>query len=219
MRKHNDMIIRETLEEILDPVKTAVIAIDIQNDFFDHKGVFAQSGRDMSLADQRLPVMLDFVRNVQDMGVMMIFVRQVTLRDNKGDSPAWLRLKLRDGKSPDYTLPGSWGGAFCDGITPRDADPIIEKMRPDAFHKTALDLVLRANDIDTVVFLGANTEGCVESSVRSAAHHDYYTVVIEDAVASSNVAYHDASLALMRNRFVVAPAQDILTYLAKPDRK
>jgi nicotinamidase-related amidase len=53
----------------------------------------------------------------------------------------------------------------------------------------------------------------VESTVRSAAHHDYYTVVAVDAVASSNTAYHDASLELMRNRFVVATSGDILARL------
>ena len=218
MRIHNGKVIRETLDEILDPSRTAVIAIDIQNDFFAPEGVFAKAGRDMELASARLPAMVELIGAAQRIGVMTVFVRQLTLPDSKGDSPAWLRLKLRDGKSPDYTLPGSWGAAFCDGIAPRQGDPVIDKMRPDAFHRTALDLLLQANDIDTVVCLGANTEGCVESTVRSAAHHDYYTVVAEDAVASSNVAYHEASLALMRNRFVTAPAADILNGLAGPGR-
>jgi len=217
MRNHNGKLIKETLQEMLDPARTAVIAIDIQNDFFAPEGVFARAGRDMGLANGQLPVMVDLIRKAQDLGVMTVFVRQVTLPDSQGDSPAWLRLKLRDGKSPDYTLPGSWGAAFCDGIIPRAQDPVIDKMRPDAFHKTALDLVLRANGIETVVFLGANTEGCVESTVRSAAHHDYYTIVAEDAVASSNAAYHDASLALMRNRFMLAPSEEILTLLARAD--
>ncbi|MFP4327493.1 MAG: cysteine hydrolase family protein [Paracoccaceae bacterium] len=213
MLTHNGKIVRQTLEEILIPAQTALLVIDIQNDFFAPEGVFARAGRDMALAEARLPAMVDMVRRAQAAGVMTVFIRQVTLPDSTGDSPAWLRLKLRDGKSPDYTLPGSWGAAFCDGIEPRPSDPVVEKMRPDAFHRTPLDLLLRANGIDTVVCLGANTEGCVESTVRSAAHHDYYTVVAEDAVASSNTAYHEASLALMRNRFVVAPSPDILAGL------
>ncbi len=49
--------------------------------------------------------------------------------------------------------------------------------------------------------------------MRSCAHHDYYTIVAEDAVASSNVRYHDASLPLMRNRFFVAPSDEILNHL------
>jgi len=205
----------QTLNEVLVPAKTAVVAIDIQNDFFSPEGVFAAAGRDMSLAHRHLPVMVELLSSAQDRGIFTVFVRQITLPDGKGDSPAWLRLKVRDGKSPDYTLIGSWGAQFCHGIEPRANDPIVEKYRPDAFHRTNLDLLLRSNGIETVVLLGANTEGCVESTVRSCAHHDYYTVVVEDAVASSNVAYHDASLAVMRNRFFVAPAQEIMACLGR----
>lgn len=205
--------VRQTLPEILERKTTAVVAIDIQNDFFDANGIFAKAGRDVSLAQARLPNMVRLVTAAQAAGIFTIFVRQITLPVGAGDSPAWLRLKIRDGKSPDYTLPGSWGAQFCEGINPRAEDPVVEKLRPDAFHKTHLDLILRANGIETVVFVGANTEGCVESTVRSSAHHDYYTVVAEDGVASSNVAYHEASLALMKNRFIVASTEEIMLHL------
>lgn len=203
----------QTLPEVLVPHQTAVVAIDIQNDFFSPKGVFAAAGRDMSLANQHLPNMVKLMTTAQANGIFTVFVRQLTLPEGKGDSPAWLRLKVRDGKSPDYTLIGSWGAEFCEGIKPRASDPVVDKFRPDAFHRTNLDLILRSNGIQTVVLLGANTEGCVESTVRSCAHHDYYTVVAEDAVASSNVAYHDASLKLMRNRFLVGSTKEILDCL------
>jgi len=203
--------VRQTLHEVLTSTKTAVVAIDIQNDFFSPDGVFAAAGRDMTLANKHLPNMIHLLAYAQKVGLFTVFVRQLTLPDGKGDSEAWLRLKVRDGKSPDYTLVGSWGAAFCEGIAPRATDPIVDKYRPDAFHRTNLDLLLRSNNIEAVVFVGANTEGCVESTVRSCAHHDYYTVVAEDAVASSNVQYHDASLSLMRNRFFVSPVAEIVS--------
>lgn len=205
----------QTLQEVLTTTKTAFVAIDIQNDFFADEGVFAAAGRDMSLAKQHLPNMVRLMAAGQARDMLCIFVRQLTMPDGKGDSAAWLRLKVRDGKSPDYTLIGSWGAQFCQGIVPRATDPVVDKYRPDAFHRTNLDLILRANSIETVVLLGANTEGCVESTVRSCAHHDYYTIVAEDAVASSNAKYHDASLALMRNRFFVAPSDEILGCLPR----
>jgi len=205
--------VRQTLAEILDPKTTAIVAIDVQNDFFDANGVFAQAGRDISLAQENLPNMIRLVAAAQRAGLFTVFVRQVTLPAGAGDSPAWLRLKIRDGKSPDYTLIGSWGAEFCEGMNPGPMDPVVEKLRPDAFHGTSLDVILRSNGVETVVFVGANTEGCVESTVRSCAHHDYYTVIAEDAVASSNVAYHDASLALMKNRFIVSPTEKIMSHL------
>jgi len=202
--------VRQTLEEILLPASTALLVIDIQNDFFDEEGVFANAGRDMALAQAHLPNMRRMIADWQSLGLFTVFVRQVTLPDGRGDSPAWLRLKVRDGKSPSYTMKGSWGAAFCDGIAPREQDPIVDKLRPDAFLGTSLDMLLKANGIDTAVVIGANTEGCVESTVRSCAHYDYYTVVAEDAVASSNAQFHDASLALMKERFLVASSRRIL---------
>jgi nicotinamidase-related amidase len=205
--------VRQTLEDILIPDSTALVVIDIQNDFFDDDGVFAQAGRDMTLAQENLPNMRKLIAEWQAMDLLTVFVRQVTLPGGRGDSPAWLRLKVRDGKSPNYTLKGSWGAEFCQGIEPREQDPIIEKLRPDAFFGTSLDIILKANGIDTAVLIGANTEGCVESTVRSSAHHDYYTVVAEDAVASSNAQFHDASLTFMKNRFLVEPSAQIIDML------
>ena len=210
--------VRQTLEEVLIPDSTALVVIDIQNDFFDDDGVFAQAGRDITLAQANLPNMCKLTAEWQAMDLFTVFMRQVTLPGCRGDSPAWLRLKVRDGKSPDYTLKGSWGAKFCEGIEPREQDPIIEKLRPDAFLGTSLDMILKANGIDAVVLIGANTEGCVESTVRSCANHDYYTIVAEDAVASSNAQFHDASLAFMKNRFLVEPSAHIIDLLKTNDR-
>ena len=71
--------VRQSLEEVLDPRRTAVIAIDIQNDFFADSGVFAAAGRDMSLARERLPNMIRLMRRAQESGLFTVFIRQVTL--------------------------------------------------------------------------------------------------------------------------------------------
>jgi ureidoacrylate peracid hydrolase len=204
--------VRDTLAELVDPKIAALVVIDIQNDFCSPDGLFAKAGRDMSLVAANAPKMIEFVQAAQRAGILTVFVRQNTLPNGLSDSPAWLRLKLRDGKSPEYGTPGTWGWQLCDGLQVRTQDIVIDKFRPDAFVRTELDLVLRANGIETTVIVGANTEGCVESTVRSACHHDYYTVIVEDCVASSLPRFHETSLALMKNRFVVRPAREILEH-------
>ena len=71
------------------PPGTAVIAIDIQNDFFADSGVFAAAGRDMSLARERLPNMIRLMRRAQESGLFTVFIRQVTLPGGggAGDKP------------------------------------------------------------------------------------------------------------------------------------
>lgn len=210
MKAIDGVQVRDTLAELVAPDSTAVLCVDIQNDFCAPDGHFARHGKDLSLTGERLPTMLHFVRESQALGIPVVFIRQITMANGHSDSPAWLRFKTRDGKSPGYTVPGTSGWAFVDGLQPSPHDTVVEKTRPDGFLNTHLDRVLRARGIETVVILGVTTEGCVESTVRTASYLDYYTVVVEDAVASVNRERHEASLGLYRARYPLHRADEIL---------
>lgn len=200
----------ETLPELIDPRHTAVIAVDIQNDFCQLDGHFGRHGKNLNSTLAALPTMVSFVNDCQALGVRVVFLRQCTLADGRSDSPAWLRFKTRDGKSPDYTIPGTWGWEFVDGLSPGPRDWVIEKYRPDGFLYSCLDQILRANGVETVVILGTTTEGCVESTVRAASYHDYYVVVVKDAVASPNAELHEGSLRLFAARYPLHTSGEIL---------
>lgn len=202
--------ILDTLPELVDPRWTAVLAIDIQNDFCHPNGHFARYGKNVAIMAPAVTRMVEFVGEAQALGMRIIFMRQLSLPDARMDSPAWLRFKTRDGKAPDYTLPGSWGAQFVDGLTVRDNDWVVEKFRPDSFIGTHLDHILRTQGIQSVILLGTTTEGCVESTVRSASYHDYYTVVLSDAVASPNAELHEGSLRFFRARYPTHPSADVL---------
>lgn len=210
MRDINGISVFDTLEEIIDPAHTAVICIDVQNDFCTAGGHFDRHGKSMEMVLQRLSTMVSFVQGAQKANIPVAFLKQATLPNNMSDSPAWLRFKTRDGKSSTYTERGSWGWEMVDGLVPGPRDWVVEKFRPDGFHKTDLDLLLRAKGIKTTILLGTITEGCVESTVRAASYHDYYVVVVEDAVASPNLLLHEGSMNLFRNRFPLVKAQGIL---------
>ena len=210
MRRINGVEVRDSLEEMIAPACTAVVSVDLQNDFCHPDGHFGRHGKNLSLTLERLPTMVSFVQQSQALGLPVIFIRQVTLPYGHSDSPAWLRFKTRDGKDPNYTLPGTFGWDFVEGLEPGANDSIVEKTRPDAFLNTCLERVLHGRGIETLVILGVNTEGCVESTVRSASYLDYYTVVVEDALGSPNRDRHDASLGLYRARYPLHKAEEIL---------
>ena len=210
MRQIEGKDVYDSLEEMIAPAHTAVISVDIQNDFCHPEGHFARYGKDLSLTIERLPTMVSFVRESQSLGIPVIFIRQITIPGGHSDSPAWLRFKTRDGKDPNYTVPGTFGWNFVAGLEPGGNDTVVEKTRPDSFLNTHLDRVLRARGIETVVVLGVNTEGCVESTVRSASYRDYYTVVVEDALGSPSRERHEASLGLYRARYPIHTAAEIL---------
>jgi ureidoacrylate peracid hydrolase len=210
MRKIGETLIYDTLAELIDPAHTALLVIDAQNDFCHPDGHFARHGKDLSMIEERLPKVSAFVREAQSLGVRTVFTLQATLPDGKSDSPAWLRFKCRDGKSPDYTLQGTWGWQLVDGLEAGRQDLIVEKFRPDSFIQTNLDQLLRANGIETVVILGFITEGCVESTVRAASYRDYYTVVVRDGIASPNLVLHEGSLRLYEARYPLHNMAEIL---------
>lgn len=210
MRKIGDTLVYDSLDEMIDPSHTALVVVDVQNDFCHPDGHYARHGKDLTMVEERLPAVCAFVQEAQSLGVRAVFTLQATLPNGKSDSPAWLRFKCRDGKSPDYTLQGSWGWELVDGLEAGPRDLVVEKFRPDSFVQTNLDQLLRANGIETVVILGFITEGCFESTVRAASYRDYYTVVVRDGVASPNPILHEGSMRLFEARYPLHSMAEIL---------
>jgi ureidoacrylate peracid hydrolase len=210
MKTINGVSVRDSLEEFVDPRTAALLVVDVQNDFCHSDGHFARYKKDLASTQAMLPKLISFVNAAQDLGVRTVFIQQQTLPGGKSDSPAWLRFKCRDGKSPDYTLKGSWGAALVDGLAPRANDITIEKFRPDAFVSTNIDQALRVNGIESVIVLGTTTEGCVESTVRGASYHDYYIVVVKDLISSPNQTLHEGSMRLYEARYPMASSDEIL---------
>lgn len=211
MRVINRVAVRDSLEEFVDPKTAALVVVDVQNDFCHPDGHFARYKKDLGSTQAMLPKLVSFVNAAQDSSIRTVFIRQLTLPGGMSDSPAWLRFKCRDGKSPDYTLKGSWGAELVDGLSPRAGDLVIDKFRPDAFVATNLDQLLRANGVESVIVLGTTTEGCVESTIRGASYHDYYIVVVKDLVSSPNAVLHDGSMRLFEARYPMATSDEILS--------
>ncbi|OWT63710.1 cysteine hydrolase family protein [Candidimonas nitroreducens] len=210
MKDINGVPVRDTLEELIEPGRTALIVIDVQNDFCHADGHFAKHGKNVSTISAMVPTLVSFVSAAQDMGIFTVFIQQQTLMHGRSDSPAWLRLKCRDGKSPEYALKDSWGAQFVEGLRLRDGDVIVPKFRPDAFVRTPLDGILRAQGIESLVIVGTTTEGCVESTVRGASYHDYYVIPVVDLIAGPNPDLHVNSIAFMRARYPAAESKDVL---------
>ena len=173
--------------EVFAPERTAVIVVDLQNDYAHPEGRFAASGADVSPVTAILPAVGAFVDAAREAGVLVVWIKQTTLPDGRSDSPAWLAFKRRNGGDGQYTFEGTWGHELAAPLAARREEPVVRKFRSSAFVNTDLDLILRAGGIESVVVCGCMTEGCLISTVRSASMADYYTGVAEDLVASRAV--------------------------------
>jgi ureidoacrylate peracid hydrolase len=202
------------LKRILAPGQTALIMIDMQNDFIDDKGKFALGGRDSSKVKAIVPACKKLLEAARKANVFVVHIQQTTLPNEQSDSGGWLAFKTRDGKSPTYASVHSWGWEIVDELKPIETEeyyePRVFKFRPDAFLNTPLDSLLHANGIKSVICCGCTTEGCVLATVMGAAFHDYYTCVAEDAVATSVDGAHEHALWLMKKRYIVRSCKEII---------
>lgn len=201
----------DSLEEVLDPAHSCLLVIDMQNDLVSDDGAYAKRGEDASLVRDAVEPVRELLDAARSAGVLVVYTQNTTLPDGRSDSPAWLYFKnySRPELGGQYTLEGTWGHEIIPQLTPHEGEVVVRKHRSDAFVGTDLDLILRSQGVNTVVTAGIVTNGCVESTVRHAAFLDYYSVVVEDACASTSRRLHEAALDLLRSRHDVVTSSTV----------
>jgi len=204
------------LSELVDPAHSALVVVDMQRDFCHPGGAFDRLGVDISMYPPVIPRIAGLLAGARGAGVQVIYIQMTVLPGRKSESPAQIRFNLRmhlaeaGGEAVGYTADGSVGQEILPELAPVDGDLVVKKYRSSAFWGTNLDLLLRSNEIKSLIVAGCTTEGCVESTARDALFNDYYVVVVSDCVASDDRAQHEASLLLMRHRFDIATAEEVL---------
>ena len=204
------------LQELVDPAHSALVVVDMQRDFCQTGGAFDRLGVDISMYPPVIPRIARLLAGARGAGVQIIYIQMTVLPGRKSESPAQIRFNLRmhlaeaGGEALGYTADGSPGQEILPELAPAAGDLVVKKYRSSAFWGTNLDLLLRSNGIKSLIVTGCTTEGCVESTARDALFNDYYVVVVEDCVASDDPAQHEASLLLMRHRFDIATAEEVL---------
>ena len=210
---HGHQVFTE-LAEIVDPVHTALLLVDVQRDFCSSDGMYGQLGRDLSLispAVQNLKIVLDSAR---DNGILPIYIQNQWLPEHKAVSGPWLRFMIHQRDMPPErgcTVVGTPGAEILEEVRPRTNDVIVPKWRSSAFVGTNLDMILKCSGIKSVVCTGFVTEGCLESTARDAIFYDYYTVVLDDCVGTFDHDLHEASLKVLRTRVDVVASENVLS--------
>lgn len=185
----------ETLEERVDPRHTALLVVDMQNDYCSSGGASDRNGRDISAIPGIVVGIRALIEDARAAHVPVVFTKYTVGPGNAGLSgPEILRRGLNFA-GVQATIKGSWGHEIVEDL-PYDpeTDVVIEKRRLSSFIGTDLDLYLRANGIKTLIIVGVVTQGCVECTARDAASYDYYVTVAADCVASTTQTDHERGL-------------------------
>lgn len=178
---------------ITDPTRTALLTIDLQNDFLHPKGAYGRAGQGAA-AIAALPARIRPVRDALRAKGGCYISAQFTLVPGPGGapliSPHLARLRPFLGRG-DFA-PGEWGHQLTDDL--KDADYSVEKVSYSAFYQTRLEFILRKLGIETLILGGIVTNGGVASTLRDAHLRDIPTVLLSDGCAAFDGRVHDATL-------------------------
>jgi ureidoacrylate peracid hydrolase len=172
-----------------------LLTVDVQNDYCHEQGALARVGADVTdlqRAALHIETLLECARSA---GVPRAHVR--TEHDACHDDAAWLKRGVSGHTLDVERFPiarrGSWGSEFY-RIRPQPGELVVVKHRFSAFAYTDLELMLRANQIDTVVLCGVTTNVCVNITGVDALMRGFYPVIVQEAVAAPTAAEHAGAL-------------------------
>ena len=187
------------LRSVVDPGHTAVLVIDVQNDFCAPGGhTEVNLGKDVADCQAVVDPIVRLVASARRAGAVVIWVKADYNRTFL--SPPIHARQVARGVANAYCVAGTWGAELY-RVSPEDGDMVIEKHRHSAFIGTELEQILRDRGIRTVVFAGVQTHVCIESSLRDASARGYYVVVPGDCVGSFDRDLHDKTLRCVEMHF------------------
>jgi nicotinamidase-related amidase len=185
-----------SVNEVIHPDHSALVVVDVQNDFAHSDGILAKRlGQDMTHVQAALPQINDAIRAARSVGVQVIYLQEVISKSTL--LPNF--VSLFGGFDDVAVREGTWGAEFVDGLlSPEAGEPIIRKPCYDGFQDSSLDVTLRALGIRTCIYCGGATNVCVESTARHGFVKGYYTVLLDDACGAANAREHEATLETFR---------------------
>jgi nicotinamidase-related amidase len=152
----------------VDPGATALIVVDMQNDFVSEGGSLL-----VPSARATVPAIQSLLALARGSGMRVVFTQDT----HRAGDPEW-RIW------PEHTREGTWGWEIVSELAPLDDETVIRKPRYDAFYGTPLDQFLRVWGVSCVVLCGTVANICVQFTAASAALRWYDVVVVEDAISA-----------------------------------
>jgi ureidoacrylate peracid hydrolase len=219
----------------IDLAKTAVIVVDMQNDFGSEGGMFHRAGIDISHIQAAVAPTARVLEAARHSSMPVIYLKMAFSHDlsNAGgpESPNLVRhlamgvgeaVTAPDGRRSRILIENTWNTDIVDELAPLPGDVIVSKHRFSGFFETELDRVLKDLGVTSLVFTGCTTSVCVESTLRDAFFRDFRCLLLADCCAEpighgSPGANHEASLLLIEVMFGwVSDSATLIAALPEP---
>ncbi|RTQ90802.1 cysteine hydrolase family protein [Lysinibacillus telephonicus] len=192
--------------------KTALIVVDVQNDFCDQNGALGKQGADTSMVKEMILNLQNLIHSARELNLPIIFIQ--TIHEDATDSEAWVsRGNTKNVEHNQVCRKNTWGADFH-VVAPLETETIVIKHRYSAFYNTRLDSILRTFGINNLLFTGVATNVCVDSTARDGFMRDYHITMISDCCAAYSEQAHLAALQNIDSHFGrVATSNEIIEEL------
>src|SRR5438445_8624351 len=180
----------------IDPARTAVIVVDMENDFVAKGGMFDRAGRDISGAQKAIAPTAKVLAAARQAGLKIIYLKMgyhADLSDlgtaNSVNRTRHLKfgvgqtIRAPDGRDSRVLIRDTWDTDIVPELKPQPDDIVIYKTRFSGFYQTDLDATLKKLGIKHLIVTGVTTSICVESTVRDAMFRDYLCVLLQDCMS------------------------------------
>lgn len=204
----------------IDTARTAVIVVDMENDFGSKGGMFDRAGIDISMIQKVINPTSKVLAAARQAGITIIYLKMGYHEDlsdiGSEESPNRVRhlqfmhvgdtIIAPNGSKSRILIRDSWGTDIVPELKPQSGDIVMYKTRFSGFYKTELDSILKQLGKKYLIITGCTTSICVESTVRDAMFRDYSCIVLEDCTAEP-IGYnlprsnHEASLLAIQTLF------------------
>jgi len=181
MKETNGLLIPETVEEVCDTQRVALLVYDMQ------VGILSQIKKPEEITQQVLKVL----NAARDAAVRVFFSRHLSLpKELMGMfqyrmAMAWQRTGSPDQVNP-WFLRDPLGFQIVPELSPRPSEGVFDKLTMSALEGTWLDFALRDCGINAFLIVGVATEIGIEPTARHAADLGYIPVIVTDACGAGN---------------------------------
>ena len=204
---------REHIYENLDPAKTALVVVDMQNAFMLPGVAHALC----PMAEKIVPNINRLAQAVRETGGSVVWIKTTFKEDALQSWSTYFEMvsPQHGAKRVEALTAGSKGHQLWDTLDVRAADLIVEKNRFSAFIAGSSDLadILRGRGLDTLLITGTVTNVCCESTARDAMMLNFKTIMVTDGNAAVTDADHNASLCAFYLTFGDIMSTDMLVAL------
>ena len=173
------------LADQIRPAHTALLLVDMQNDFVHDEGIFVkQWGKTNRWIKPIIPWCRKLLEAAREAGVAVVHLR--VINDLLRNPASWHHFW----GPPSCTIEGTWGAEIIEELRPAADEPVIAKYTYDGFVDTALDSLLKKLSIKTLVFAGVDSDVCVRDTAAHGFALGYIPVFAREALAADNEVAH-----------------------------